>query len=247
MHSHLLMSSNSLLQEQVDSMLREDTETLLITASDEVVSEIKKGLVKLFSAFENEVSLLRLESIMPPCIAEKKILECLSDLEWMWNVLQKMDLMREFIFLWAQISNNILKVVLDEQTGLDLWELKLKLIEVTSKILEAVGYGNVAIPTPCRVQLLNSWLPYIRKVKPLLDSEADARNDFAYKMDEDLCQNIEGAITSLLLALPSDNQGDILADWMMSTEQLSYPDLSEAFEIWCYRTKSANRRLLEGG
>lgn len=233
-------------QEQVDYMLREDAETSLITSSEEVVSEVKKGLVKLMLAFEKEVYLLRLDPLMLPDDTEKKILECLADVEWMYNVLQKMNLMKEFIFLWVQISDSILTAVLDEKPGTDMWGLKLKLIEITSKILDAVGYGNVAIPSPCRVQLLNTWLPYIRKIKPLLDSESDARNDFRYKMDEDLCQNIEGSITSLLLALPSNNQADILADWMMSTKQLSYPDLSEAFEIWCYRTKSAKRRLLEG-
>jgi hypothetical protein len=64
-------------------------------------------------------------------------------------------------------------------------------------------------------------------------------------MDEDLCQSIEGAIISLVLALPSNDQADILADWM-EADQVSYPDLSEAFEVWCYRTKSAKRRLAEG-
>ncbi|CAM8947415.1 unnamed protein product [Rhodiola kirilowii] len=233
-------------QEQVDYMLREDSDTPLITSSEEVVSQVRKGLLKLSSAFEKEVSLLLLEPGLLPVIAENKILECLTDLEWMWNVLQKMDLMKEFIFLWAQISDSIILTVLDEKFRYGLWGLKLKIMEITSKILDAVGYGNVAIPSPCRVQILTTWLAYIRKMKPLLDSMADARNDFAYKMDEDLCQNIEGAITSMLLALPSNNQADILADWMANTDQLSYPDLSEAFEIWCYRTKSAKRRLLEG-
>ncbi|KAL9434645.1 hypothetical protein AB3S75_025167 [Citrus x aurantiifolia] len=64
-------------------------------------------------------------------------------------------------------------------------------------------------------------------------------------MDEELCENIEAAIVQLILALPSNHQADILADWL-KTEQVKYPDLSEAFEVWCYRTKSAKRRLLEG-
>ncbi|PQQ10592.1 BTB/POZ domain-containing protein [Prunus yedoensis var. nudiflora] len=64
-------------------------------------------------------------------------------------------------------------------------------------------------------------------------------------MSEDLCQSIEGAMVTLVLALPSNDQADILADWM-GAEQVRYPDLSEAFEVWCFRTKSAKRRLVEG-
>ncbi|KAE8712798.1 hypothetical protein F3Y22_tig00110223pilonHSYRG00007 [Hibiscus syriacus] len=98
------------------------------------------------------------------------------------------------------------------------------------------------LPAPCWVQSLKTWLPYIWKIKPLLDAEGDKDTNFPYKMDEDLCQR---AIVSLLLALPSNDQTDILSDWM-ETEQVNYPDLSEAFEIWCCRTKSAKRRLMEG-
>ncbi|EOY23944.1 BTB/POZ domain-containing protein [Theobroma cacao] len=145
------------------------------------------------------------------------------------------------------VENRILQSLSDLKTELDnvMWGLKVKLIEVTGKVLEAVGYGNVILPAPYRVQLLKTWLPYIRKIKPLLDANGNKETDFPYKMDEDLCQSIEGAIVSLVLALPSNDQADILSDWM-ETEQVRYPDLSEAFEVWCYRTKSAKRRLMEG-
>lgn len=53
---------------------------------------------------------------------------------------------------------------------------------------------------------------------------------------------IEGAIVSLILALPLDDEADILTYWMR-TEQFQFPDLNEAFEVWCYRTKFAKRRL----
>jgi hypothetical protein len=123
--------------------------------------------------------------------------------------------------------------------------LKVKLIEVTCKVLEAVSYGSVIVPAPSRVQLLKTWFPYVRKMKPLLDSKAVEETSFAYKMGEDLCQAIEGAIVSLVLTLPSNDQADILADWIGSRE-VGYPDLSEAFEVWSYRSKSAKRRLVEG-
>lgn len=53
---------------------------------------------------------------------------------------------------------------------------------------------------------------------------------FPYKMSEDLCQCIERAIVSLVSALSSNDQAEILADWIIA-EQVKYPDLSEAFEI----------------
>lgn len=143
------------------------------------------------------------------------------------------------------ISSNVLGIMEDNKFDHVMWGLKVKLIEVTCKVLEAVGYGSVILPAPCRVQLLKTWFPYVRKMKPLLDSKAIEETGFPYKMDEYLCQAIEGAILSLVLTLPSNDQADILAEWINSRE-IGYPDLSEAFEVWCYRSKSAKRRLAEG-
>lgn len=232
-------------QEQVEYMLGEDEDTPLITADDEVKSVVKTGLCKLCSLFETELSSLLSESDLTSEAVEDKVLRSLSDLEWMCNILPKMDLMNEFVSGWTQISCKILTVVEDRKLDSLLWGLKVKLIEVTGKVLEAVGYGNVILPPPCRVQLLKTWLPYIRKMKPLLESKGSEEQGFPHKMDEELCESIEGAIVSLVLALPSSDQADILADWM-KTEHVKYPDLSEAFEVWCYRTKSAKRRLVEG-
>lgn len=232
-------------REQIEYMLGEDEDTPLITADDEVKSVVKTGLSKMCSSFENELSSLLLEPDHTSETVEDKVLRSLSDLEWMCNIIPKMDLMKEFVCNWNEISGNILTVVEDRKLDSHMWGLKVKLIEVTGKVLEAVGYGNVILPPQCRVQLLKTWLPYIRKMKPLLDSKGNEDPGFPHKMDEDLCESIEGAIVSLILALPSNDQAEILADWM-KTEQVRYPDLSEAFEVWCYRSKSAKRRLVEG-
>lgn len=231
-------------QEQVEYMLGDDDDMPFVIADDEVKLETRISLSKIFSSFETELSFL-LESDVTVELAENKIMRRLSDLEWMCNILPKMDLMKDFVAKWVDISNNLLAILEDQKLDSGMWCLKLKLIEVTAKVLDAVGYGNVILPAPSRVLLLKSWLPYIRKLKPILDSMSNKDIAFAYKMDEDLCQSIEGAIVSLISALPSNDQADILADWM-GTEQLRYPDLSEAFEVWCYRTKSAKRRLEEG-
>lgn len=232
-------------QEQVEFMLAEDEDTPLVTADNEVKEEVKMGLSAMYLSFEKDLSALLYEPDLLSETSEKSIMQSLSDLEWICTILPKMDLMKDFVSSWAEISSSILRVVEDKKLESLMWGFKKKLIELTAKVLEAVGYGNVIIPAPSRVQLLRIWLPYIRKMKPLLDSVGDEETGFPYKMDEDLCQSIEGTIVSFILALPSNDQADILADWMKA-EQVRYPDLSEAFEIWCYRTKSAKRRLIEG-
>ncbi|KAK4843722.1 hypothetical protein QYF36_011819 [Acer negundo] len=235
-------------QEQVEYMLAEDGDTPLVTADAEVKSVVKMGLSQICSSFEKELSSLLSETDLTSETAEDKIMQNLSDIEWICNILPKMDLMKEFVSSWVEMSGKILGVVEDTKLDSFMWGLKIKVIEVTGKVLEAVGYGNVILPAPCRVKLLKTWLPYIRKMKPLLEAKSIEEADFPHKMDEDLCENIEGAMVQLVLALPSNDQADILAGWMKNNdEQVKYPDLSEAFEVWCYRTKSAKRRLLEGG
>lgn len=232
-------------QEQIEYMLGDDDDLPLVTADDEVKMETRDGLSRIFSFFEKEMSLLLLESDITH-ESDKRISRSLSDLEWMCNVLSRMDLMKDFVVNWTDISGSIIGTMEDKKLDSGLWGFKVKLIEVTSKVLEAVGYGNVIVPSTIRVALLKTWLPYIRKMKPLLDSISTTDTEFPHKMDENLCQNIEGAMVSLILALPSNDQADILLEWMNTEQGKKYPDLSEAFEVWCYRTKSARRRLVEG-
>ncbi|OIW13304.1 hypothetical protein TanjilG_02824 [Lupinus angustifolius] len=231
-------------QEQVDFMLGEDEDTSTVMADDEVKSIVRMGVYNIIHSFETELSLLLLDTALEFETANNKVMRKVSDLEWICNVLPKMDLMKNFVSDWAAISSKILGIIEDKKLDHVMWGLKIKLIEVTSKVLEAVGYGSVILPAPCRVQLLKNWFPYVRKMKPLLDSKAIEETGFPYKMDEDLCQSIEGAIVSLILTLPSNDQADILGDWIKNGE-VGYPDLTEAFEVWCYRTKSAKRRLVE--
>lgn len=228
-------------QEQIEYMLAEDEDTPLIAVDDEVKSEVKKGLSRICSSFQNELTSLLLEA------TESRVLQIIADFQWLCNVLPKMELMGDLVSDWAEMSDYILNVITDSKLDSAMWATKLKLIEITGKVLEAVGYGTVIVPSSCRSQLVKKWLPYIRKIKPVLDSICDKETGFyPHRIDEDLCQGIEGAIVSLVLALPSNDQADILADWMENNQQFGFPDLSEAFEIWCYRTKSAKRRLIEG-
>ncbi|XP_020588911.1 BTB/POZ domain-containing protein At3g05675-like isoform X2 [Phalaenopsis equestris] len=233
-------------KEQVEYMLLEDEDTPLVTVDEDVMSEARTGLGNMFTIFETELNATPLDFEQSPEAAEQRVLQCLVDLEWMCGVLSKMEMLRDFVIGLAKISDKILAVVQDEKYSSCLWAVKVKVIEVVGKALDAIGYGSVVLPAPSRVHFLTTWLPYLRKMKPLLDWKSDSDESFAYKLDSDLCQNIEGAIISLILALPSGDQADILGDWMQRTEELKFPDLSEAFEVWCYRSKTAKRRLLLG-
>ncbi|XP_074317673.1 BTB/POZ domain-containing protein At3g05675 [Silene latifolia] len=232
-------------QEQIEYMLGEDDDTRLVTADEEVKSEIRIGLCRMFSMFHTELSGLLLQSDLDLETSETNILHTLLGFEWLCNVLPKMNLMREFVFKWAEISGNIQTVVEQNKFDSAMWRLKLKLIEITAKVFDAVSYGSVIVAAASKVQLLKTWLPYIQKMKPVFDTLGDEGEGMVYKMDEDLCQIIQGAIVSMIVTLPSNDQADILAGWMES-QHLGYPDLTEAFEIWCYRTKSSKRRLAEG-
>eukprot|EP01018_Ginkgo_biloba_P012467 Gb_20132 [translate_table: standard] len=231
-------------QEQVEYMLVEDDDAPLLAADDHVKHEVNKCLLQLFAIFEREMACLLLNTDDASETVENCVLKSLADLLWLCHILPKMDLLSDFVSKWVEASDNILCILQDIKFRSGLWETKLKVIEITAKVLEAVGYGNVILSAPRRKHLVKVWLPFIRETKPLLDLQ-NFHEKLPHKMDNELCQSIESAIVSLVLALPSSDQAEILADWL-KTEQARYPDLSEAFEVWCYRSKVAKRRLSLG-
>lgn len=233
-------------QEQVEYMLSEDEEMPLVAVDEEVKSEAKAGLAKMLTTFNVELNSLSSHFDQTADAAEQRVLQSISDLDWMCNILPKMGLMTDFVSGWAHISDHVLSVIQDDKYCSGFWAIKVRLVELVGRALEAIGFGSVVLPAASRVKFLKTWLPYLRMMKSLLDSKCAENEEFPHKMDSDLCQNIEGAIVSLVLALPSSDQADILTDWIKRTDQLRFPDLTEAFEVWCYRTKAAKRRLVVG-
>jgi len=231
-------------QEQIDFMIHEDDDTALVTTDEDVKSVVQEGLRKLLGALRTALDLLCTEFDQSPDQAEQRILCSLADIDWIANLLAKIEMMHDFVSCWSEISDYVLSVVQDKKYISGLWAVKAKLIEVTGKALDAVGYGSVVLPSSSRVHILKTWLPYIQMTKRFLDE--NSKNETSLQMDSDLSQNIESAIVSIVLALPSDDQADILSEWMKQAEQFRYPDLTEAFEVWCYRSKTAKRRLAGG-
>ncbi|XP_058186269.1 BTB/POZ domain-containing protein At3g05675 isoform X4 [Rhododendron vialii] len=188
-------------QEQLEYMLTEDDDVPLLTADDQIKSEI----------------------------------------------LVKLEIMREFIMKWMEASDNIVKAVDQASPEADILESRLKIVEITAKILEPMAYGTIILPTAKRLKMVKVWLPFMRIAKPLIDAAlADGEEGLALKMDGELWQSLESAFVSIILALPSGDQAEILTGWLQN-EHIRYPDLTEAFEVWCYRSKVAKRRLASFG
>ncbi|XP_010436747.1 PREDICTED: BTB/POZ domain-containing protein At3g05675-like [Camelina sativa] len=228
-------------QEQVEFMLSEDEEVRLLISEEEVKSVVRLGISNVISTLLDRLSSLLI--FLPEC-PEFGLLKTLYDIEWLCKVLPRMELMKDLVFKWADVSSEILMIAQNCKLDSQILGVKVKLVEVTGKILEAVGYGIVIVPSKSRTCLLKIWLPFIRRLKTLVDAEG---SESEYRMDEDLCEFIEGSMVSLVLTLPSNDQAEVFGEWMrgIGLEGVKFPDLSEAFEVWCYRSKSAKRRLLE--
>jgi hypothetical protein len=172
---------------------------------------------------------------------EQGVLERVSDLVWASRVVPHVGLNADFVEFWVEASMEVAEALSSERLREGFWETKLRVVEITCTVLKAVGYGSVILTAAERTLLVTVWLPFIRETKPVLDS-LFAVEQMAAEMDGDLCQSIENALVSLVLSLPSCDQAGILADWLR-WDHARFPDLSEAFEVWCFRTKAAKRRL----
>ncbi|CAA0843244.1 Unknown protein [Striga hermonthica] len=210
-------------QEQVEYMLANDECSL--SSNHDILSEARTALSRTLSSFERQLS----ES------SEEGIARGLLDLEWMCGVSPRMGLMAEFVSGWIDSSERILKAV--EARGLGQG-FRAGIARVVYRVLDAVGYGSVILRAAGRVRLLKLWVPFVRRSRDeVLDGWLEGERD------GDVWEGIEGAIVSIVSGLPSDDQAEILEEWMDGGDRARYPDLSEAFEVWCFRSKSAKRRL----
>ncbi|KAK6126475.1 hypothetical protein DH2020_039780 [Rehmannia glutinosa] len=225
-------------QEQLEYMLTEDDDAPLVTADDEIKSEARQCVNRLLSRFVNLITDLseadKIESLQV----------YLNDLSWASQIVTKLELSSDFVYTWVESSVNIVKAVESAFSESSLSGIQLKVLEITSKVLEAIGYATVVLPTLKRLHMVKIWLPFVRNVKSSVDCVAsdDDNNDLQLKSDGELWQSLESAFVSIILTLPSADQAEILTEWL-ENKQIRYPDLTEAFEVWCYRSKVAKRRL----
>ncbi|KAL5997853.1 hypothetical protein ACLOJK_008785 [Asimina triloba] len=133
----------------------------------------------------------------------------------------------------ALCSNSISQICI-EYLEVVPWEDKEEeaILKAVSGLGPSAIWANVSVNVLSVVQGCWLW-------------KCDSSGSIPCTVAKALASGIEGAIISLVLALPSNDQAEILTDWM-EAEQVRYPYLSEAFELWCYKTKAVKRRLQVG-
>uniref|UniRef100_M4CAD4 BTB domain-containing protein n=1 Tax=Brassica campestris TaxID=3711 RepID=M4CAD4_BRACM len=232
-------------QEQIEYMITEDDDAPLLIADEVIKLEVKECVKSLFARF---FQCLEAMDSGKNGLSLKMVV---SDLSWAFQILTKMEMVRDFVVTWVDTSEKLVKVVQAMEAAAETVEIRVKVTEVTSKVVEAIGYGTVILPTVKRLQMVKLWLPFVRETKPLVDSagsnqEEDKEEGVRCKIEGEIWQALESSFVSIILALPSSDQAEILTEWL--SKNGVYPDLTEAFEVWCYRSKVAKRRLgLLGG
>ncbi|OEL25887.1 BTB/POZ domain-containing protein [Dichanthelium oligosanthes] len=244
----------SAAQEQLEYMLTEDDDAPLIALDNvNVKSQVKDcvtGLLSRFSDFLNSILTKRKET---PLVGDDGELQqelhtFVCDVSWVCQILSKLEMMKCIVLYWAGVSPDVVEAVEAICPGYNCLKTRLKVVEVSAKVLEAVAFGNTVLPTEKRRHLVNVWIAFARTMKSLIvqvdceeDDDGDAETPKA-NLENEVWQGLESAIVSIVLTLPSNSQAEILSEWLQS-KHVRYPDLTEAFEAWCYRLKVAKRRL----
>lgn len=226
-------------QEQIEYMLTEDDDAPLVMADEDIKTKVRQYFKGLLARFSNVVK--------SACETGEthEFQSFLVDMSWACQILTKLEIVKDFVENWIDASENIVKAVdqISQSQQDETLETKLKVVEVSSKVLEAIGYGSVILPTAKRLHMVRIWLPFVRILRHSIDLPTTDDNDCSViKMDGEIWQSLESAFVSIILALPSGEQAEILSEWLQN-KHIRYPDLTEVFEVWCYRAKVANRRL----
>jgi len=243
----------SAAQEQLEYMLTEDDDAPLIALDNvNVKSQVKDcvtGLLSRFSDFLSSVLTKHKETSLVGDIGDlqQELHTFVCDISWVCQILSKLEMMKCIVLYWVGVSSDVVEAVEVVCPGYDYLKTSLKVVEVSAKVLEAVAFGNIVLPTEKRHHMVNVWITFSRTTKSLIvqadhdDDDGDAETPKA-NLDNDVWQGLESAIVSIVLTLPSNSQAEILSEWLQS-KHVRYPDLTEAFEAWCYRSKVAKRRL----
>lgn len=244
----------------------DDDDVDFLTTNDMLKLEVGRCVERLLihfndlvTSFGNVDGIFHIDEI-------EKLKSSLSDLSWSCQILSKMDMMRDLVRVWYTSSINVVKAVeilrnakktnraaiLKIEEDDEQW----KVIRVVCMVLEAISYGNVILPTSTRLFMVNIWLPFVRKARivshdcSFIEDDNTENNEintntmsksFATSNDV-IWQCIESAFISIIVTLPSKDQAGIMAEWLRS-DHVGYPDLTEAFGLWCHRSKIARQRF----
>uniref|UniRef100_A0A0A9G8T4 BTB domain-containing protein n=1 Tax=Arundo donax TaxID=35708 RepID=A0A0A9G8T4_ARUDO len=239
----------SAAQEQLEYMLTEDDDApLLALDNDNVKCQVKDCVTGLLSRFSDSISTIltkQNEALFGDDNSELQLElhSFVCDISWLCQVLSKLEMMKFLVLYWVGVSSDVIEAVERECVGSDCLKTRLKVVEVSVKVLEAVAFSNIVLPTEKRRHAVNVWTGFAGRTKSLVDqADRDDDDGVEFNLDNEVWQGLESAIVSIVLTLPSNSQAEILSEWLRS-KHVRYPDLTEAFEAWCYRSKVAKRRL----
>jgi hypothetical protein len=241
-------------QEQLEYMLTEDDDAPLVALDNvNVKSQVKDCVTGLLNRFSDFLSTVLTKQKETPLVDDNGELQqelhtFVCDVSWVCQILSKLEMMKCIVLYWVGVSSDVVEAVDAVCLGHDCLNTRLKVVEVSAKVLEAVAFGNIVLPTEKRCHLVNVWIAFTRTTKASIvqaDRDDDGGDDVETpkaNLDNEVWQSLESAFVSIVLTLPSNSQAEILSEWLQS-KHVRYPDLTEAFEAWCYRSKVAKRRL----
>ncbi|KAL3677669.1 hypothetical protein R1sor_020625 [Riccia sorocarpa] len=101
------------------------------------------------------------------------------------------------------------------------------------RMLQALQKGEVLSPRSVRLTLLTTWLPVVAKL-------GNDNDSFGH---EETQKNLEDGLGAVVETLPMVDQEIIFRIWIGAClkSRRSWPDLSEAFELWCNKLRQAHR------
>ncbi|KAK8460351.1 hypothetical protein SEVIR_2G316500v4 [Setaria viridis] len=244
----------SAAQEQLEYMLTEDDDTPLVALDNiDVKSQVKECVTGLLNRFSDFLSSVPTKQKETPLVGDNGELQqelhtFVCDVSWVCQVLSKLEMVKCIVLYWVGVSSDVVEAVDAVCPGHDCLNTRLKVVEVSAKVLEAVAFGNIVLPTEKRRHMVNVWIAFAGTTKALIvqadrddDDDGDVETPKA-NLDNEIWQGLESAFVSIVLTLPSNSQAEILSEWLQS-KHVRYPDLTEAFEAWCYRSKVAKRRF----
>ncbi|KAL6844947.1 hypothetical protein ACP4OV_025606 [Aristida adscensionis] len=245
----------SAAQEQLEYVLTEDDDApLLAIDNDGVRYQVKDCVSGLLGRFSDLLSSILVKQKAAPLgdsdeLQPQELHSFVSDVSWVCQILSKLEMMKCLVLYWVGVSSDVVEAVETVCAGFDGLRTRLKVVEVSAKVLEAVAFGNIVLPAEKRCHAVNVWIGFAGRTKSSID-QAERDDDGGgggeetakVNLDSEVWQGLESAIVSILLTLPSNRQAEILSQWLQS-KHVKYPDLTEAFEAWCYRSKVAKRRL----
>jgi hypothetical protein len=134
--------------------------------SDAVKSEVKDcvtGLLDRFSDFRSSALTKQMEA---PCSCEGELQQELHsfvcDIAWVCQVLGKLETMRCLAGYWVEASSDVVAAV-DAAActpGSECLKTRLKVVEISAKVREAVAFSNVVLHAEKRHHAVNAWIDF---------------------------------------------------------------------------------------